>query len=386
MILPGLALADALVLQTGQGREHVHRRGQALAVQVPAQNDLALGDVAGQIRDGVGHVVLGHGQDGDHGDGALVVPDTARPLIHGGQVRVHVARVAAAPRHLLAGRGDLPQGLGIVGDVGDDDQHVHAQIVGQILRRGDGHTGGGDTLDGRVVGQVDEGDGPLDGAGLSEIADEEVRLLEGDAHGGEDHGELFVGTQHPRLTGDLGRQLGVGQAAAGEHGELLAPDQGVQAVDGGHAGLDELGRIVPGGGVHGVAVDVEMLLRDQGGAAVLGLAHAVEDPAQHIGGHVQLDGPAHEAGLGGADPKALGALEELHQRPIAVDLQHLAPADGTVLLDDLHQLVVLDALHLVHQHQGADDLGNGTIFLLHQFRPPSTRAPISSPISCMICS
>ena len=176
------------------------------------------------------------------------------------------------------------------------------------------------------------------------------------------------------------------KAAAGEHRELLATDQGVEAVDGGHAGLDELGGVVPGGGVHGVAVDVEMLLRDQGGAAVLGLAHAVEDPAQHVGGHVELDGPSHEAGLRRTDPKALGALEELDQGAVAVDLQHLAPADGAVLLDDLHQLVVLDALHLVHQHQRAYDFGYGTIFLLHQFRPPSTRAPISSPISCMICS
>jgi hypothetical protein len=33
----------------------------------------------------------------------------------------------------------------------------------------------------------------------------------------------------------------MGQAGAGEYRQLLAADQGVQAVDGGNAGLDELG-------------------------------------------------------------------------------------------------------------------------------------------------
>ena len=72
MVGAGLALADALVLQTAQTGEHVHGGHQTLAVQVTAEDDLALGDVAGQIGDGVGLVVFGHGQNGDHGDGALL--------------------------------------------------------------------------------------------------------------------------------------------------------------------------------------------------------------------------------------------------------------------------------------------------------------------------
>ena len=63
--------------------------------------DLSLGDIAGQIGDGVGLVVLGHGEDGDEGDGAALAQLPPRPLIEGGQVGVEVAGVAPAAGHLL---------------------------------------------------------------------------------------------------------------------------------------------------------------------------------------------------------------------------------------------------------------------------------------------
>ena len=113
----------------------------------------------------------------------------AGPLVQGGQVGIQIAGITPPAGHLLAGGGNLPQGFGVVGDVGHDDQHVHALFKGQILRGGQGHAGRGDPLDGRVVGQVDEQHRAVDGAGAPEVADEEVGLLEGDAHGGEHHGE-----------------------------------------------------------------------------------------------------------------------------------------------------------------------------------------------------
>ena len=44
--------ADALVLQTGQAGQNVHRGIDALAEQLLGQDDLALGDIAGQVGDG----------------------------------------------------------------------------------------------------------------------------------------------------------------------------------------------------------------------------------------------------------------------------------------------------------------------------------------------
>ena len=133
---------------------------------------------------------------------------------------------------------------------------MHPQLIGQIFRTGDGHTGGGDPFDCRVICQIHEQHRPVDGSGAAEIFNEEVRFLEGDAHGSEDHGEFLVGAPDLCLTGDLRRQLRMGQTGAGEHRQLLSPNQRVQPVNGRNARLDELSRIVPGGRVHRRTVDV----------------------------------------------------------------------------------------------------------------------------------
>ncbi len=81
--------------------------------------------------------------------------------------------------------------------------------------------GGGDALHRRVVGQVCEEHRPVDGAGAAELLYEEVGLLEGDADGGKDHGEVArVVPQHTGLPGDLGGQGRVGQAGAEKMGSF----------------------------------------------------------------------------------------------------------------------------------------------------------------------
>ena len=343
----------------------------ALAVQSTAQDDLTLGDIACQVGDGVGLIVLRHSQNGDQGDGAGVAQTAAGPLIQGSQVGIQVAGETAATGDLLLGGGDLAESLCVVGDVGHNDQHLHPLFKGQVLRGSQGHAGGGDTFHSRVVGQVAEQHGTVNGTGALELADEELGLLKGDADGSEHHGEVgaFI-TQNLGLPGNLGRQVGVGQAGAGEDRQLLAADQGVQAVNGGNAGLDELVGVVPGGGVHGQAVDVPVLLRQDVGAAVNGLAHAVEHAAQHIAGHAQLQGMAQEVDLGVRQVDAGGGLEELDHGGIAVDLQHLAPAYGAVVQFDLHQFVIGDVFHHADHHQRAADLLNGFIFTDHSSSPP----------------
>ena len=57
MILTGPAGSDALVLQTRERGQHVDRRGYALAVELTRENDLTLGDVAGEVGDGMDAVI-----------------------------------------------------------------------------------------------------------------------------------------------------------------------------------------------------------------------------------------------------------------------------------------------------------------------------------------
>ena len=85
-----------------------------------------------------------------------------------GQVGVHVAGISAAARNFFPGGGNFTQGVGVVGDIGQNDQHVHILFKGQILRGSQRHTGSSDTLDSRVVCQVDKQNGTVDGAGFLE--------------------------------------------------------------------------------------------------------------------------------------------------------------------------------------------------------------------------
>ena len=88
MILAGEALADAVFHKSRQGRKHAHRRVDGLAMKLAVQYDLALRDVSGQVRDRMGNVVVGHGQDRDLGHGALHALHDAGALIEGRQLAV----------------------------------------------------------------------------------------------------------------------------------------------------------------------------------------------------------------------------------------------------------------------------------------------------------
>ncbi len=164
-------------------------------------------------------VVFGHGQNGNHGDGALLAQLTTGTLVHGSQVGVQIAGIAAAAGDFLLSSGDLTQSLGVVGDIGQDDQNVHILLEGQILSGGQSHTGSCDTLDSGVIGQVGKQHGTVNSAGTGELLDEEVGLFEGDTDCSEDDGKVsaFV-AQHLGLTGNLSGQIVVRQTGTGEDG------------------------------------------------------------------------------------------------------------------------------------------------------------------------
>ena len=165
------------------------------------------------------------------------------------------------------------------------------------------------------------------------------------------------------------------------------PDEFIQTVDGRNAGLDELVGIVTGGGVHRQAVDVAVFLCQNLRTTVDGLAHAVEHAAQHIAGDAQLQGMSQKTHLGIRHVDAGGRFKQLHNSGIAVDLQHLAPADGAVAQLHLHQFVIGNAFHHADHHQRADDLFYGFVFTNHACSPPlAMTALISSSIFVRICA
>ena len=84
---------------------------------------------------------------------------------------------------------------------------MHVFLERQILRRSERHLRCGDTLNGRVICQIDEKHRPVKGSGLPETLHKEVRLLECDPHCRKHNGKAFILSQHLCLSGDLRRQL-----------------------------------------------------------------------------------------------------------------------------------------------------------------------------------
>ena len=118
MVVPGVALADAVLHQTGKAGQHRNGGIDAHKIQAAVQDDLALGDVAGEIGDRVGDVVVGHGENGNLGHRAIVAVDNSGPFVKGGQLGVEVAGVTLTAGDLSLGGGKLPEGFGVGGHVG----------------------------------------------------------------------------------------------------------------------------------------------------------------------------------------------------------------------------------------------------------------------------
>lgn len=120
--------------------------------------------------------VVGHGEDGDLGDGAAASLNPAGSLIDGCQVGVHVSGETSASWHFLSGCGhlvagsnhiiissflqrfgvtvseseraaDLSERLCVRAHIGEDDKHVLLTLIGQVLGRRQCQAGGDDPLD-----------------------------------------------------------------------------------------------------------------------------------------------------------------------------------------------------------------------------------------------
>lgn len=113
-------------------------------------------------------------------------PDAPGALEQRGQIRVHVAWVTLAAGDLSATRGDLPQGLAVVGDVGHYDQDLFALAEGEVLGGGQGEAGGEQPLGAGITGQVEKKDRACERPALLHPLTEELGALVGDTDAVED--------------------------------------------------------------------------------------------------------------------------------------------------------------------------------------------------------
>ncbi len=225
-------------------------------------------------------------------DPSSVLESTAA-FVDAGQVAEEVAGIAAAAGYFASSRGELSDGVAVTGHIGQDDEHMVAELEGEVLSDSQRQPWGEDPFDDGVVGGVQE-QGRLSGAdSCFEPLSDEVGVGVGHSHASEHDTESCP--FDAGLGGDLDRQLEVGKPADREDGELLTADEGREAVDGGDAGDHRVSRDVASCRVDGAAGDrTARSDGDDGWAAVDGGASTVVDPAEPCFGHRDLQRGAGE--------------------------------------------------------------------------------------------
>ena len=305
-------------------------------------------------------------------NGALAALETAGALVDGGQVAVEIAGITFPEGSLAAGAGELSQGLAVIRHVRQDHEDMHPLLKGKVLGQGQGDPRGDEAFDGRGIGQTQEQGGVCEDARFLQGVDEKLRHIEFDAHRRKDDDELFLGGQNPGLPRDLGGNEVVRHAAAGKNRKLLAADQGVHPVNGGDAGLNEVPGVFPAPGIDGQAVDVHHPVRDHLRRAVNRPSQAVEDPAQHVPVHGNLQGPAYKGHPQPLHCQAARPLEDLDDGTLFVHLQRLPHPHRSRGVADFHDLAQSHALHPFNKDQGTGDAGEIGIFYLGAHAGPSS--------------
>ena len=237
--------SDSGLHESGEGGEDVDWWVNLSVVQVTVNEDLTLGNVPSQVGDGMGDIIVGHGKNGQLGDGSIGALDTSSTLVEGGQIGVHITGETTTSGHFFSGGRDLSEGVGVGRHIGEDGHDVHVLFVGQVLSSGEGETGSNNSLNGGIVGQVHEEHDLVHGAIDFEIGLEESSGGFRDSHSSEDNGEVIfvvimdVLLLHERgLSADLSTDLIMGETIGREQGDLLSTGDGVHDINGGDTSLD----------------------------------------------------------------------------------------------------------------------------------------------------
>mmetsp|Transcript_8741 Transcript_8741/g.32960 ORF Transcript_8741/g.32960 Transcript_8741/m.32960 type:complete len:514 (-) Transcript_8741:27-1568(-) len=309
--------------------------------------------------------VIGRHVDGLHGgDGSLGGGGDA--LLEGTHVRGKCRLVSHRGRNTSEQRRHFRTRLREAEDVVDEEEHVLALLVAEVLRdgkAGQGHAGArtrrlvhlsvherGLGALGGVVRVVD-----LDDAAFHHLVVQVVALAGALSDAGE-HGVATV--VHGDVVDELHDDHGLADSGSSEEADLASLGVGreqVDDLDAGHENLGGLALLREGGRRR---VDRRELVRGHGSALVDGLADDVDDAAKGRradGHHDRVAGvlaglSAHEA-LGGVHGD--GAHRVLTQ--VLRDLEH----EPRLALGDLHLQGVEDGRQLrveLNVHHGANDL------------------------------
>jgi len=370
VIFAGFSLAHAGSGESGERFQNIDGRGNFFLVEGAIEDELPLGDVPGEIRNRVGDVVFGHRENRHLSDGTACTADSSGAFVNRRKIGVQISRVATATGDFFSLSGDFAEGFGVICEIGENHENMHAFFEGEVLGETECHSRNGDSLDDWVGGGVDEKGGFFDGSCFFKFSLEKHRFLEGDAHRTEHDGEITafsVLVENFCVSGDLDGEFGVRESGSGENREFLPADERVHEIDRGNSGLNEVGWKFAGVRVDRHSGDVHGFFGENFGSAVDRFSRSVENSSEHVGGNTEFCGFSEEFGFesGGGEP--LRGFEHLHHRSIAVGFEnfpHFSFAGGSF---DFDEFFVLDAVNALDDEDWAGDGGDVGVGFLHFF-------------------
>src|SRR3954469_19021401 len=271
-------LAEDVRLEDRRGRvERVDRRVDALLRDRPRQRRRGVQVGEHRRRRRVREVVRRHVDGLDRRDRALARRRDA--LLQLAHLRLERRLVTDLRRHASQQRRDLGPRLDEAEDVVDEEEHVGALLVAEVLRHRQARQGHAHTRTRRLVHLAEDEHRVLDDARLGHLEPEVVALARALAHAAE-RGQARV------LLGDVADQLldehGLADARAAEQADLAATRVGREQVDDLDAGDEDrgFGRLVDEG--RGRGVDRGEHVRTDRAALVDRLADDVENAAERL--------------------------------------------------------------------------------------------------------
>merc|ERR1712079_965693 len=271
----------------GHGQTDVDGGSDTLVEQLGFQEDLSVSD-GDDVGGDVGRHVSGLGlDDGERGEGAAAhgVAHLGGSLQQPGVEVEHISGVSFTAGGAPQQQGHLSVGHGLLGQVVEDDDGVHA-VVSEVLSHG--HAGvGGQVLQGSGVrGGGGHNDGVLHGISIGQSLDNLGHSGSLLADGNVDAEQLLLGVS------SIVESLLVDNGVDGDGGFAglpvandqltLATTDGHEAVHGLDAGLHGLLDRLPGDDAGGLQSHPVPLLTSNGALSVNGVAKSVNNTAEDL--------------------------------------------------------------------------------------------------------
>mmetsp|Transcript_7860 Transcript_7860/g.10304 ORF Transcript_7860/g.10304 Transcript_7860/m.10304 type:complete len:283 (+) Transcript_7860:776-1624(+) len=242
-------------------------------------------------------------------------------------------------------------------------------FICQILSSSQSKTGRNNTLNGRVIGQVQEQSSTLHGTGLFKVTAEETGGFHVHTHGTKHDGKVFfvsihgVFLLHQRgLTGNLSSYFIVRQTSSRENGNFLTAGDGVHDIDSRNTSLDHSLGVITRRRVNRLTIDIKISFSQYLGSLINHFTRTVEGATKHFFGNTHFQHISGKLALGFTVINTRGAFKNLHNGTRSGNLQDLTLAQSSITQLQVDNLCILGKFDIIQEDQRTIHAGNCAVF------------------------